>query len=95
MAYVDLNPIRAGLTTTLEEAEFTSIRDRLLAAARGDTGEDIGVVPFADQKARDGKIIPMSFVDYAEVLRWTAGRSPAANPKKHRSKSNRRWSGWG
>jgi hypothetical protein len=31
MVYVDLNPIRAGLAEKLEESEFTSIQDRLLA----------------------------------------------------------------
>jgi REP element-mobilizing transposase RayT len=29
MSYVDLNPVRAGLAKTLEEADFTSIRERL------------------------------------------------------------------
>jgi len=30
MAYVDLNPIRAGICDTLEESDFTSIQERLL-----------------------------------------------------------------
>src|SRR5262249_61251873 len=35
MAYVELNPIRAGIVTTLEESDFTSIQERLVSAARG------------------------------------------------------------
>jgi len=30
MMYVDLNPIRAGINTSLEDSDFTSIQDRLL-----------------------------------------------------------------
>jgi REP element-mobilizing transposase RayT len=34
MAYVDLNPVRAGLCESLETSDFTSIQDRLCAAAQ-------------------------------------------------------------
>lgn len=34
MAYVDLNPIRAGLTDSLEASDFTSVQERLLSYAR-------------------------------------------------------------
>lgn len=34
MAYVDLNPIRAGITDSLESSDFTSIQERLLDHAR-------------------------------------------------------------
>ena len=34
MSYVDLNPIRAGVATSLEEAEFTSIQERVEEVAR-------------------------------------------------------------
>ncbi len=33
MSYVDLNPVRAGLSRGLEDSDFTSIRERLQAAA--------------------------------------------------------------
>ena len=34
MAYVDLNPIRAGLTETLDSSDFTSIQERLIDHAK-------------------------------------------------------------
>ena len=34
MAYVDLNPIRAGITDSLENSDFTSIQERLLYHAK-------------------------------------------------------------
>lgn len=34
MAYVDLNPIRAGITDSLEASDFTSIQERLIDHAR-------------------------------------------------------------
>jgi len=34
MAYVDLNPIRAGVTDSLESSDFTSIQERLIDHAR-------------------------------------------------------------
>jgi REP element-mobilizing transposase RayT len=60
MAYVDLNPVRAGLATSLAESDFTSVQQRsrhLVQARRTSTaiaheflGEnrDIPLVPFAD-----------------------------------------------
>jgi REP element-mobilizing transposase RayT len=72
MTYVDLNPIRAGLATTLEESAFTSIQERLQAAARGKSGPPAALVPFADQGSAGGDPLPVSFPDYVEVLRWTA-----------------------
>lgn len=35
MAYVDLNPIRAGIAENIEQAEYTSIKRRLEASATG------------------------------------------------------------
>ena len=34
MAYVDLNPVRAGLASSLEESDFTSIQQRIFRAAQ-------------------------------------------------------------
>ncbi|MGF1467076.1 MAG: transposase [Sandaracinaceae bacterium] len=135
MSYVDLNPVRAGAAPRLDDAEHTSIRERLAAmgtrldaaeaelasesdapesgspsdaaevelsaeapgedgqaatAATGRRGAGAGreaapaksaletevgwhrLVPFADEPNRTGsEALPMTLVDYAELLDWT------------------------
>jgi len=39
MIYVDLNPIRAGLSDTLEDSEFTSIQERIAAYSEIETAK--------------------------------------------------------
>jgi putative transposase len=72
MTYVDLNPIRAGLATTLEESDFTSIQERLLAASRGHCETPPALLPFREQNGPGGEPLPLAFPDYVAVLRWTA-----------------------
>jgi REP element-mobilizing transposase RayT len=71
MAYVDLNPVRAGLASTPEEAQFTSIRERLLSAARAHSVPP-GLMPFADQAAPDSESLPVCFKNYEEIVRFAA-----------------------
>jgi len=88
MSYVDLNPIRARLADTLETSEFTSIRERLLEAARehtapsrrGEQAPAAGLVPFAGEKtalagSENGlrEPLPMRFDDYVGLLEETRG----------------------
>ena len=42
MAYVDLNPIRAGTSGSLEESDFTSIQERLVAQAKKEETQSYG-----------------------------------------------------
>ncbi|MEM9072619.1 MAG: transposase [Myxococcota bacterium] len=80
MAYVDLNPGRAGLAKSLEKSKHTSIAKRIaqLDAAEASGAQPVpkGLTPFADQvPARSRRItVPMQYVDYLELLAWT-GRS--------------------
>lgn len=71
MAYVDLNPIRAGLAARPEDALFTSIRERLLNAAKARTSPP-GLMAFADQAAKNSDSLPVRFDDYVEIVRFAA-----------------------
>ena len=74
MAYVDLNPIRAGLCSAPEDSKFTSIQARIRAYQ---AGEDIPIAlcqfesiqsSEAECKKRGRAFIPCSFLDYLELV---------------------------
>lgn len=76
MAYVDLNPIRAGLATTPEESAFTSIYERIRGLKRSHSRtrspKSMPLFPF---KTADGKAelsIPFSLLDYVALVDWTS-----------------------
>ncbi|MEM9074857.1 MAG: hypothetical protein AAGE52_40545, partial [Myxococcota bacterium] len=80
MAYVDLNPVRAGMTRSLEKSKHTSIAKRIgqLDAALNSDAPPVpkGLTPFAEQVPERSRrtTVPMQYVDYLELLKWT-GRS--------------------
>jgi hypothetical protein len=67
MAYVDLNPIRAGAAATLAASDHTSIMARI-------TGRDAHLLPLSDAQAQSGRPIMPSSREYLALLDWT-GRS--------------------
>jgi REP element-mobilizing transposase RayT len=77
MAYVDLNPVRAGMANSLEESDFTSIQARLRAYTKADDNQAIVVeqnissllTPFAANNFESP--IPCSFKDYKSLVEWT------------------------
>ena len=78
MAYVDLNPVRAGLATTLEKSDFTSIQLRLktLARQRKHRRKQVApptLAPFDDQDGESSATIrlPATLETYVELLEWT------------------------
>ena len=79
MAYVDLNPIRAGMADHPEHSDHTSIQARIEHRA------DV-LVPFLSQELTDTEgstppqAIPMPYQHYLQLLDWT-GR--AARHGKH------------
>jgi REP element-mobilizing transposase RayT len=86
MAYVDLNPVRAGMAATPEESEFTSIyarieqlrsskqanRRRLDQSHRSDERIAPELLAFSDSAACRRTVLPMRFADYLQLLDWTA-----------------------
>jgi REP element-mobilizing transposase RayT len=79
MAYVDLNPIRAGVASTPEGSEFTSIHQRILQMrpVSGDKRTDAPSVRlrcFVDQAKNKRSAIPYVSSDYLQLIDWS-GRS--------------------
>jgi REP element-mobilizing transposase RayT len=91
MAYVDLNPIRAGMSSSLSTSDFTSIQERIIQhnahhklANKKQTNGEISVpeqppslLPFAGHHNTDD--IPFGLADYLELADWS-GRH--IDPKK-------------
>jgi len=86
MAYVDLNPIRAGIHQTLEDSDFTSIQERIQAEQQNRKNkakqqEDLDkyanqpsqLLPFDGHPDEDDTQItlPMNFTDYLTLVEWT------------------------
>ncbi len=85
MAYVDLNPIRAGMAKTPEQSCHTSIQKRLRAATHNkQPSELMEFVGHADEKGGTG--IPFSFTDYFNLVEQTRRQfhSEPRSPQVHR-----------
>jgi hypothetical protein len=74
MAYVDLNPIRAGIADNLEDSDFTSIQDRIhqIQDKQG-TCPRPQLMPFAEsaEAQREPVTLPHKLKDYLELVDWT------------------------
>lgn len=77
MTYVDLNPVRAGISKTLDELEFTSIQARIRGTAteNNDATERPSSVlmPFRTGLERDPEppALPVRLREYIELVDWT------------------------
>ena len=87
MAYVDLNPVRAGLADDLESSDYTSIQERIhpvfdvvdAVKSQTDTGDlfvfdqPLKLLLHFDQTIKNQKQtgIPFSYPDYLALVDWT------------------------
>jgi putative transposase len=88
MAYVDLNPIRAGIADNLEESDFTSIQDRIFEIQNKRDNNKPQLMAFAESEtaSRQEACLPYSLRDYLDLVDGT-GRV-VRNDKKGYIKSN-------
>jgi REP element-mobilizing transposase RayT len=94
MAYVDLNPVRAGAAATPEESEFTSIyariqqhtsqrlaRPNVLQERRSRVhGNSPPLVAFCGQAGDQQASLPMRIEDYLQLVDWTGRVTRADKP---------------
>jgi hypothetical protein len=84
MAYVDLNPVRAGVSETPEQSEYTSIAERAKMFTAGEDSEEevrqpIGLLPFAGNPRKNmPKGLPFQLKDYLTLVDCT-GRAILEN----------------
>ena len=86
MAYVDLNPIRAGIAATAENSEFTSIYERIRtlnaqneSAPMAGRNPHVPLLAFSTRVQTDNTI-PYRLEDYLELVDWT-GRALRADKR--------------
>lgn len=88
MAYVDLNPVRAGMAKTPEQSEYTSIAERTDKFKRGQdrakqANNPAGLLPFAGNPRKSmPKGLPFRMKDYLELVDWT-GRAILEHKRGH------------
>ena len=69
MAYVDLNPIRAGMAETPEQSDYTSIQERIQNPTAA------LLTPFSNEGKNH--TVPFAYVDYLQLVDWS-GRAICA-----------------
>ena len=87
MAYVDLNPVRAGIANSIESSDFTSIQERLLAVAKtkhssrftknvSSNIKRTKLLPFveSEHQSRSPNTLPFNLKDYFDLVDYTGRR---------------------
>ncbi|MDO6705628.1 transposase [Photobacterium sp. 1_MG-2023] len=82
MAYVDLNPVRAGIADTPESSDFTSVKSRIQSIRKGEVTAP-SLFPFAGHpRSEMPEGLPFCLSDYLELVDWT-GRHLKENPSEY------------
>jgi REP element-mobilizing transposase RayT len=73
MAYVDLNPVRAGIAEGLEDSDYTSIQARIRQLQNQEDEEKPPLMSFAENEKGDHTTVrlPYALKDYLELVDWT------------------------
>lgn len=72
MTYVDLNPVRAGVSQTPEQSEYTSFKARI-KALNDNLNTAPCLYPFIGEQPNDhDEGIPFRLIDYLELVDWSA-----------------------
>ena len=77
MAYVDLNPVRAGVAKTPEASDYTSVQQRILKATSAHmpnhpSQQTHGLMGFAGNPRQDmPRGLPFRLTDYLDLVDWT------------------------
>lgn len=71
MVYVDLNPIRAGIASSLEQSHYTSIQKRVLQIKSH--WQPTQLKPLTDKRSSNSRAIPMDLKAYIQVVTETSG----------------------
>ncbi len=74
MAYVDLNPIRAEMSMTLQDSEFTSIQERLkhFTETPKQINSECWLQPLKGERRGDTtRTVPIELTDYFALVDWT------------------------
>lgn len=80
MAYVDLNPARAGLSFTLISSDYASVQSRLLGSqsTKKHKGCEVPLVPFYNSNNNERHCIPFTLEDYIGYVE-SVGSVPRSN----------------
>jgi REP element-mobilizing transposase RayT len=71
MAYVDLNPVRAGMATTPETSPFTSIMQRIRMLREPTSGAQPALRPLQGDLKSAQEAIPFALRDYLDLVDWS------------------------